>query len=159
MPVKPPSQTGLLVLQKGAKLACWSASAWEHQPPTLFPRLKCLAPLVGKILPPAAREITHRSWSSFGLNTCTTSTLVCLILHPLGSWCLHSAWGFYLFVFFFSLFAGAILCICTIFYAHIGPFLHRETLTFFFFKGEWIWDLPALQLHTHTHTHSQKINK
>lgn len=32
-----------------------------------LPRLKCLAPLVGKILAPAARAITNRNWSSRGL--------------------------------------------------------------------------------------------
>lgn len=35
--------------------------------PLALPGLKCLAPLVGKILPPAAREITNRNRSSRGL--------------------------------------------------------------------------------------------
>lgn len=47
-------------------------SMLEHKrlvtpPPLPLPRLKCLAPLVGKILAPAARAITNRNRSSRGL--------------------------------------------------------------------------------------------
>ena len=97
MPVKPLSQTGALVLQKEAKHA--GTQVLASTTPTLFLGLKCLAPLVGKILPPAAREITQRSWSSRGLGRMHHFYLICFLSYPV----------------------GAVFCICTIFlWLHMG---------------------------------------